>query len=170
MAQISVAQQNAYYARLAPASKITAQKTGIPSELLLAWWSWETNFGTNQSSKYNNHAGIKKNSKGSEFVAPGGMYAGYRTVDAFANDFARTINLNFAGYPGVISAGRTDDYGIITKAMNASAWAEHDYNVTTINNRAKVARAYTGGTGKPVPEKPTPPTSPATCPTCKRPL
>lgn len=128
--------QKQYLLRIQRGAKIGQSRTGIPSELIAAWWTWETDYGTNSTQKVNNHAGIKSNSTGKDFVS--GQYAGYNTIEAFANDWSRIISLNMAGYPAIIQAARAKkSYAEITDAHNKSGWSEADYNINTIVKRAE---------------------------------
>lgn len=155
---VSAAAQQAYYKKMLPYGKKVEQKIGIPAATVVAWWSWETDFGTNNSSKHNNHAGIKANSKGRDYVA--GIYAGYNSLDSFVADYCRILSLNAYGYPQVIKAGKDGkDTATITKAHNASSWSEADYNVTTIVNRANAV-------GKLLATTPPPAAPVAGCPKC----
>jgi flagellum-specific peptidoglycan hydrolase FlgJ len=137
----TAAQQAAYLQAILPHAHTAAAKLGVSAmyaPLIWAWWSWETDFGTNQSSKANNHAGIKKNSNGSQFDA--GQYAGYHSITAFANDWVRILSLGAYGYPEIVAAMRAGkSYEEVTRLHNASSWSEADYNVATIVQRAKVA-------------------------------
>ena len=117
-------------------------KTGIPAELIAAWWTWETAYGTNSTAKVNNHAGIKSLSTGKDYTS--GQYAGYNNITNFSNDYARIISGNRAGYPEIIKAAREKkSYMDITKAHNASLWSEADYNLLVIDKRAReIAQLY----------------------------
>jgi len=136
-------QQKQYLLRIQRAAKIGQSKTGIPAELIAAWWTWETAYGTNKTHLVENHAGIKSNSSGKDFVS--GQYAGYKSIDNFANDWARIINLNMAGYPAIIQAARAKkSYAEITDVHNKSGWSEADYNINTIAKRAENIRVLYG--------------------------
>lgn len=153
------AQKKAYYAKMLPYGKKVEAKIGLPAQTVVAWWSWETDHGTNKSSKSNNHAGIKANSKGRDYVA--GIYAGYNSIDSFVNDYCRLLSLDMAGYPEIIKAGKTPGTLDDTKAHNASSWSEADYNVATIQAREKEIQGVTPG--KPIPIQ-------ALCPHCQNPV
>lgn len=154
------AQKKAYYAKMLPIGQIVQGKIGIPAALVVAFWSWETDFGTNASSKANNHAGIKSNSKGADYAA--GIYAGYNSLANFAADYARILSINAYGYPKVLQVAKAGgSYADITKAHNASSWSEADYNVDTIVSRANAISGVTPG--KPTPEA-------AVCPHCLNPV
>jgi hypothetical protein len=134
--------QKKYLEKIRGAAVIGSQKTGIPAELIAAWWTWETAYGTNRTSKVNNHAGIKNLSTGKDYSD--GQYAAYNTIENFANDWARIISGNRAGYPEIIAAARgKKSYIDITDAHNKSLWSEADYNLLTIDKRAKnIAMLY----------------------------
>jgi hypothetical protein len=138
--------QNNYFSTIMPFASQVEQKTGIPAELVAAWWSWETDYGKNRGAReLNNHAGIKKNSRGNQKNDP--VYAGYNTLTDFANDFSRTLLLPYDGYKKVIATAQTTkDYAALTKVMNDGPWAEADYNISTITQRAKEAAKYRGVT------------------------
>ena len=128
--------KNEYYAKLLPYAKIAEAGTGIEAELITAFWSWETDYGTNESSKLgNNHGGIKANSSGRDYVV--GQYAGYNSINRFAEDWARILNVvKGVGYEAVLkTASITKDPVEITKVFNASKYAEQDYNVNVIVDR-----------------------------------
>lgn len=136
-------QQKQYLLRIQRAAKIGQSKTGIPAELIAAWWTWETAYGTNKTHLVENHAGIKSTSTGKDFVS--GQYAGYRSIDNFANDWARIISLNRFGYPAIIAAARAKkSYAEITAAHNASEWSEDPYTISTIVKRAENIRILYG--------------------------
>jgi hypothetical protein len=136
-------QQKNYVLRIQQAAKIGQAKTGIPAELIAAWWTWETAFGTNKTHLVNNHAGIKSTSTGKDYVS--GDYAGYNTIQNFANDWARIISLNRFKYPEIIQAARAKkSYEQITDAHNDSAWSEDPYNLYTIRKRAEAIRVIYG--------------------------
>src|SRR5690606_20256543 len=69
----------------------------------------------------------------------------------YAKDWGRIVNLNFAGYPAVISAARSGaSWAEITKKFNQSQYAEQDYNINTILNRASDVNALFGGGSAPI--------------------
>lgn len=159
-------QANEFYTKYANVARLVESGTGIPAELELAFMSWETDYANNGTSKNNNMTGITKGSAGRDFVA--GAYAGYNSLERYAADRIRLLNLNMAGYPAVVAAARSKgSYEAITKAHNASGWSEADYNVSTIVQRAEAAKKVIGGSGysagKPVP-------APAVCPHCQQPV
>lgn len=158
------AQQTAYVKAIEPWAKMAASSTGIPAELIAAWWTWETAYGTNNTSKHNNHAGISANSTGKDYVS--GRYAGYNTPVNFVNDYVRIITArDWRGYGAIIDAAKKNpkDYAAITKAHNASAWSEADYNVDEIVRRAReIATLYGQTSGVDPSQKKTQ----ATCPAC----
>lgn len=123
-----------YYMQVAPAAQYVQMKTNIPAPLVIAWYAWETNFGKNESSRLgNNHAGIKSNSSWGDKAI--GQYEAYTSIQDFGKDYARILLLpeEWRGYPEVLrTAQRTNDFTAITKAMNASKWAEHDYKVSDV--------------------------------------
>ena len=155
----TAAQQTAYYAKMMPYGAKVQGKIGIPAAVVVAWWSWETDFGSNGSSKANNHAGIKANSKGADYKA--GIYAGYNSLDSFVNDYCRILSLKAYGYPQVLEAAKGGDVKAITKAHNASSWSEADYNVDTI-----VKRAAAAGKLQAAQQPPQQVQTPGKCPTC----
>lgn len=140
--------QTNYFNKIIPYAKVSQNGTGIPYQLIAAYWSWETDFGKNESSrKGNNHGGIKKNTLGST-ADPVGQYAGYATITDYANDWARVLNIKNYGYPEVLAAARQGkSWETITKAFNASQYMERGYNVSTIIKRAKYVDTLTGGSG-----------------------
>jgi flagellum-specific peptidoglycan hydrolase FlgJ len=162
---MTTALQKSYYSRMLPYARLVQQALGIPAELEVAFWSWETDYGTNSTSKVNNQGGITKGSAGRDFVSGG--YAGYNSMDNFVKDRIRLLSLNMAGYPAIVSAARSNaGYEAITRAHNASGWSADDYNVSTIVARAKEVAAL-GGISIPImPGKRNP--SPKVCPTCHR--
>jgi hypothetical protein len=138
--------QIAYIKQVYPAAKMVQEKTGIPADLVVSWWTWETAFGENMSSRMgNNHAGIKANSTGAQGAV--GQYAKYNSIDDFANDYARILSMPHYGYPGVLAAARNNpqNYTQITDALNKSQYAESDYNINTIGQRAFFIRGIVKG-------------------------
>lgn len=148
-------QQKQYLLRIQRGAKIGQSRTGIPAELIAAWWSWETAYGTNKTHLVNNHAGIKSQSTGKDFVS--GQYAGYNSLDNFANDWSRIISLNRFGYPAIIEAARAKkSYAEITDAHNKSDWSEDPYTISTIVKRAENIRVLYGSNVAPsAPASPT---------------
>lgn len=139
--------QKQYVMRIQRGAQIGQAKTGIPAELIAAWWTWETAYGTNTTSKANNHAGIKATSRGKDYkIGKSPLeYAGYNTIDNFANDWARIIlGVNYK-YPEIIAAARAKrSYAEITAAHNASGWSEGDYLISTIVRRAEAIKVLYG--------------------------
>jgi hypothetical protein len=137
-----------FYKKYASAAQIVQTSLGIDKNTILAWWSWETAFGTNKGAKYNNLGGIKYTKNADSKVQDGTIaYSGYNSTEAYAKDFVRVLSVNAYGYPAVINAAKTskNDVAAVTRAMNDSSYAEDPYNITTIAARAKAAAAVTGG-------------------------
>lgn len=133
-----------FYKKYNSAAQVVQNALGIDKNTILAWWSWETAFGTNKGSAYNNLGGIKYTSHADSKVQDGTIaYSGYATTEAYAKDFIRVLSVNAYGYPAVLAANGNDAIAV-TKAMNASSYAEADYNVTTIAARSKAASLVTG--------------------------
>jgi uncharacterized FlgJ-related protein len=137
----------AYYKTMLPYAKQVEQATGLPSSLIVSWWSWETNFGTNRGAKeLNNHGGIKYIDGRSPYQSyKSGMYAGYGSIDLFVKDYIRILNIKGHGYPEVLDH-QGETWEKITRDMNISAYAEADYNIPEIIKRAKAAMKITGET------------------------
>lgn len=142
----SDAQIRSYMEGLLPTAQKVSVQTGIPANLLASWWSWETDAGSNLSSKNNNHAGINYTSN-ADYQKDG--YAGYNSLDNFAKDFTRILTMGAYGYPEVIARAKKSpgDLEGITRAMNASSYAQDDYNVTEIVRRANLV---SGGSSRPL--------------------
>lgn len=154
-----------YLSKVYPVAQQIEGKTGIPAPILAAMMSWETNIGTNQTTKYKNELGIKyvgqSQATGGKVA---GMYAGYNSYDDFASDVARILGLGAYGYPEIISTAKNNpsQWGDIIRAWNRSSWAEADYSVEEIVRRAYVARDVSGlsivsgggGSGLALPELP----------------
>lgn len=139
--------QNDFYKKYASAAQYVQNAIGIDKNTILAWWSWETAFGTNKGAAYNNLGGIKYTSHADSKVQDGTIaYSGYNSTESYAKDFVRVLSVNAYGYPAVLAANGNDVIAV-TKAMNASSYAEADYNVTTIAARAKAASLVTGSGG-----------------------
>jgi hypothetical protein len=141
---------NSYYQKMLPYAKQVEQAVGVPAPLIVSWWSWETNFGTNRGAKeLKNHGGVKWIHGRSPYQAyQSGMYAGYRTIDHFVKDYIRILNIDGHGYPEVRNV-EGESWEKITQDMNASAYAEADYNIGTIMERAREAAKFSGGTVPP---------------------
>jgi flagellum-specific peptidoglycan hydrolase FlgJ len=109
---------NQFYSDMYKYAKISSSLTGMPVEVILGQWALESNYGQSDLAKRaNNFAGIKANSKGSQYTS--GAYAGYFTKTAFAKDYARIMNLS--SYAGVRNAGTIE--GTIL-AIGESPYAE----------------------------------------------
>lgn len=142
------AKQLEYVNRVIPIAKEVSKRTGISPELIVSWWTWETNYGANETHKVNNHSGIKSASSGKDFVS--GQYAGYNSNESYIADYVRTITArDYRGYGQIIDVAKVNpkDYVTITKAHNASMWSEADYNTNTIASRAKQVAELLGVTG-----------------------
>lgn len=142
------AKQLEYVNRVIPIAKEVSRRTGIAPELIVSWWSWETNYGANETHKVNNHSGIKSASTGKDFVA--GQYAGYNSSDSYVADYVRMItSRDYRGYGKIIDVAKANpkNYVEVTKAHNASMWSEADYNVTTIASRANEVAKLLGVVG-----------------------
>jgi flagellum-specific peptidoglycan hydrolase FlgJ len=139
LANVSKQQQDQYLQSVLPAARIASSKTGIAPELIASFWSWETHWGTNETAKVNNHGGIKANTLGKDFIA--GQYAGYNSIERFAEDWGRVLNLNY--YTSVLQADQSNWTEVVTR-FNASPYAEDSYNTQTIINRANRARELQG--------------------------
>jgi PKD repeat protein len=159
------AAQTKYIQTVLPAAQKVASKTGLAPELVAAWWSWETAFGANGTSKVNNHSGIKAASSGKDFVS--GQYAGYNSEESYVADYVRTITArDYRGYGAIIDASKSNpkNYAAVTAAHNASKWSEADYNVSTIVARAQeIAKMIGVGVGGGTVPKPQ---AVAACPHC----
>ena len=144
LANVTKEQQDAYFAKMLPYGAKVERRLGIDKEIAVAWWSWETHWGTNESSrKGNNHGGIKFTSNADFKV---GMYAGYNSISRFVDDFVRVLTIPGYGYPGVLASANIngpDDVAGITRAMNASKYAQDDYNISTIRERVERIRNMT---------------------------
>lgn len=146
LAKVTAQQKRDYFAKMYPAAVIASQATQgkLPPEWIVATWSYETHWGTNGSAKANNHGGIKANSLGRDYVA--GQYAGYNSIETFAKDWARVLNLSY--YTAVHQGSM--DYTALTQRFNASPYMEQGYNVNTIVGRAKeVMTTIRGGVPNP---------------------
>jgi uncharacterized FlgJ-related protein len=129
-----------------PYAKKVEQAVGLPAPLVVAWWSWETGHGTNRGAKeLNNHGGIKWIDGRSPYQShESGMYAAYKSLDDFTKDYIRILNINGHGYPEVRDVAG-ESWEKITQDMNESAYAEADYNIPKIMERAKAAAKLSGG-------------------------
>lgn len=143
------ASQKAYVQKVLPLASKVASKTGLAPELVAAWWTWETDWGKNQTSKVNNHAGIGAMSSGRDGVFAG--HASYNSPDSFVNDYVRVISFQDPsyGYKAVLDAARQDpkNYARITQLHNSSKWSVANYNVSTIVSRAADIGGLIGVTG-----------------------
>jgi flagellum-specific peptidoglycan hydrolase FlgJ len=107
-----------YGSEMMPYAKKTGSQLGMPPEVILAQWSLETGYGGSSLAKnHNNHAGIKNNSRGRDYVA--GAYAGYNSINSFVDDYVRVMRLSY--YDKVRSAGSVRDTVI---ELHKSPWAE----------------------------------------------
>ena len=137
-----------YVKRMIPIGQKIQSKTGLPAELTVAWMTWETDFGKNQTTKVRNQSGIGAASSGKDFVAGG--YAGYNSDDSYIADYVRTITArDYRGYGAVIDAAKRNpkDYVGITQKHNDSKWSEDPYNTSTIAVRANQIAAMMGVSG-----------------------
>lgn len=156
--------QQEYVRKIQPLAAKAAASTGLAPELIAAWWTWETDYGRNNTSKANNHAGIGAMSSGKDYVHHG--HAGYKSGDNFVRDYVRVLSFDndFYGYNKVLQAARNNpkNYEQLTQLHNDSKWSVAPYNVNTISARAReIAQLY--GTSSPAPEKKT---EPCKCPAC----
>lgn len=105
--------------RMTPFARFCESKTSVPYQVILSQWAWESAWGNSDLAKRsNNFAGISANSSGRDFVSGG--YAGYNTIQHFANDWSRLINSNT--YAGVRNAVSRGDAAVID-ALDKSPWA-----------------------------------------------
>lgn len=128
-----------YFTKMYDCAKIVEDKTGIHAPLVLAFWSWESGYGTSPSSQpgQNNHGGISKDSTGNQIKNPDWNYAGYYTIENFAKDYAR-IFTDGPSYAAVRSADK-NNYRAVTQALNSTGYAEKKYDVDSILSIAKSA-------------------------------
>lgn len=112
--------RQAYIEKMTPYAKRVASAIGVHYGVVLSHWILETGSGSSALIKRgsNNHAGIKANSSGRDFVS--GAYAGYNSINSFVNDYIRLIN-TLPYYKGV--KNQTDPYKAIDE-LHKSPWAE----------------------------------------------
>lgn len=86
-----------YFEKMLPYAEKASAGTGIPVSVILAQWSWETDFGTNKGAReWNNHGGIKYvGASTQDYKAGQGVYAGYNSLDNFVKDYIRVMNLSY---------------------------------------------------------------------------
>lgn len=136
----------------APYAYSAGTQLGIDPAFVLAQWLYETGNGTNLGSKkYNNLAGIKSSPNAAKgiFDPSDSIHAGYTSLSAFTQDYVRVMNLSY--YRDFLKTSRsTSDPMTMLKSMNASPWAEADYNTSGFmkyyNEAAKVmgSKSYSG--------------------------
>lgn len=115
---VSVSGTKDFVTKLQKYAQTASNQTDIPVEVILSQWGLETGWGSSKAFKNGlNLAGIKSNSKGSQFA--NGAYAGYNTLEASVNDWIRNMQRDI--YAGVRNA--TGVEGSI-QALHKSPWAE----------------------------------------------
>lgn len=116
-----------------------AQKTKHPI-FSLAQWSWETNFGENNGTKYyNNLAGIKwVKASPTGKKADGHAYAVYDSFDDFVVDYNRVMSLN--AYKDIYYWLDRGNYWEAWGALNTSPYSEADYNQQEMIKRTNEIR------------------------------
>lgn len=114
----------------APYALSAGKQLGIDPAFVLAQWLYETGGGTNLgSTKYNNLAGIKSapNAAKGIYDPSDSIHAGYNSLSAFKDDYVRVMNLRY--YDNFRSTALPGSSPLVSlAAMNASPWAEADYN------------------------------------------
>ena len=112
-----------YFQKLAPFAEKASARLNIPMSVILAQWSWESAFGESDLVKRsNNHAGIKYIPGVSIAKGKTGMYADYKDMTQFVDDYVRVMSLGY--YAQVRSAVSVED---TVKALGNSPWAESKY-------------------------------------------
>lgn len=125
-----------FYEKYYKTAKLASQNLAgaLAPETILSFWYWETAGGTNRGAReLNNLGGIKYVGQDTKYgidASKSGMYANYSSLEEFAKDYARVLNLSY--YDSVLEAGRTPGYEDDIKAINDSPYAEADYDPGTI--------------------------------------
>jgi flagellum-specific peptidoglycan hydrolase FlgJ len=85
-----------YLYTMFPYAKAAHAATGVFTSVILAQWAHETGFGTSDvAHNANNHGGIKYVEGASIASGKYGAYASYFTLDQFAQDYSRVLNLSY---------------------------------------------------------------------------
>jgi hypothetical protein len=123
-------------------AKIVESNTGIPYEVILAVWSWESDYKNNRISQDGifNLGGTKYVSN-SIAETKSGMYADYKDLTQMAQDFSRILNLS---YYKEIKNNKGGGYKEYFEDWNKSPYAESDYNVTEMIKRATEFKKLSG--------------------------
>lgn len=114
--------KNEYLSMMLFYAQTASAATGIPVGVILAQWAHETGYGSSSISKNaNNHAGIKSNSSGRDYVS--GQYAGYNSISSFVQDYVRLL-VNLPYYEEVITVARSGGSpDAVIEALDRSPWA-----------------------------------------------
>lgn len=113
----------------APYAYNAGKQLGIDPAFVLAQWLYETGGGKNLGSKkYNNLAGIKSSPNASKGIydPSDSIHAGYTSLSAFTQDYVRVMNLGY--YKDFLKTAKSGNVNTSLSALNASPWAEADYN------------------------------------------
>lgn len=130
--------KNSYIKMMLPYAQDAAARLGIPTSVILTQWAYETAWGTNQGSKYNNHGGIKfiagpggapkYSTQGFRAPTSSGMYAGYNSLQQFTDDYVRVMSLSY--YKDVRATAQAGgSIKEIFEALGRSPYAETGYKL-----------------------------------------
>lgn len=136
--------RTAFYNKYEKYAKKASDLTGLNWKQILANWSWETNFASNNTYKYNNMGGIKfvgQSMASGKSGSPG--YAKYNSLDDFVVDYARVMNLSY--YDQIHKATETETLKDDVIAHNKSPYSVADYDVNQIMNRISEIGKIGGG-------------------------
>lgn len=129
-----------FFARMAPYARKASAGTGVPPEVILAQWAWETNdkgYGNSKSARVrNNYAGLSwfKTSIPSWSKAvgldprpanEGSWYFKYNSISDFVDDYIHYMNNG--KYENVKAAGATPGLLDDAKALGDSPWSLGKY-------------------------------------------
>jgi hypothetical protein len=115
--------QSDFVKKMLPYAQQVSQATGLPVDFILTQWGLESGWGTSEAARENNNfAGIKP--WGNYGAGPDSMYAGYASIQDFANGYTNFLTQN-PRYKSLLNAARNGaSEAELAQILGASGYAE----------------------------------------------
>ena len=131
-----------YGDKMFPYAAQAARALNVPTGFVLAMWDLESGTGQSRLARENNnHAGIKKNSRGADGPGFDNVHAHYNSINSFVADYIRVLGTlsYYADFRSVADAGGSLDD--LINAIHKSPYATDPLYGTKLAARYK-ARGY----------------------------
>lgn len=117
-----------FFAKMQPYADKAAAALGIDAGVILAQWADESANGTSLLARSANNYGGINHSANSIASGADGVFASYKSIDQFVQDYIRVMSLSY--YKDVIAAGKKGDIPGTIRALGESPYAASGYDTT----------------------------------------